>query len=935
MSDQKAFISSSCIDLPEHRRQVVQACLELQIRPDGLERWPLADSDATAQCLDKLDSADLFIGVYAHRYGWVPPGHSKSISELEYDRALARGLPRLIFLIGDEHAIRARDRDDGACAEALRRFKARIQEDRICATFDNPDQLRAEVLHALSEAREARPQGRVSGMRVELARLPRGADHFIARETELATLDAAWKEPQCSVVAISAAGGAGKTSLVKCWLEGLRSAHLRGVQRAYGWSFNGAGDESQAVDEHFFSAALAWFGLTLPPCASPWDKGLALAAAVAASRTLLVLDGLDALQYPSGPLAGTLRTPGLKTLLSQLARSDQLGLCVTTSRLPLADLADFERRMDHPAGKVHAIHLDNLSPSDGASLLHALGANRSGTALITRNDAALTAASRDARGHALTLSLLARFLAVFHSGDIGQRNLVDLGSANSAGHPAGVLKAFAEAFAGKGQPGARELATLQLLGLFSGPACAASFTALLALPAIRGLTEPLAGMSERLWRITLKRLQGCGLLSSSGENSPVDAHPLLRAFFTQDLREQQPQAWREAQRRLYAQFKDCAPQHAEAMIGLQPLYRAVFHGCQAGMQRETWNELLAARIARQHSAITTSGDAELGALACFFDAPWQQVSPQLAPADQARLLAAAAERLQAIGRVDDALTALRAAAQTELARKDWSAAARRHADIGEFELCLGHLPEARRSAGAALTHAERSGEGGARMAALTTIAQVLFMLGDTEAAGRLAETETLAAQWRPDQPLLTEMAGYRLGEQRLAAAERAAWQIQLGAPLADPAQALQACTDMTQYAALEADAPPLALLTLARSAFYAALLQGRTPAREGIDDAVAALRAAGSPKLATALLSRAWLLHALNDTDASAADLAEARLLAGRGNLKLVLIDILLTRVRLLHDRQTLATARKLIDDHHYFRRQAELEDAEAALAAV
>ena len=65
--------------------------------------------------------------------------------------------------------------------------------------------------------------------------------------------------------------------------------------------------------------------------------------------------------------------------------------------------------------------LDNLGELDGARLLHALGANKAGSVAVNNDDEELKAASREVRGHALTLSLLGRYLALAYAGDIRQR----------------------------------------------------------------------------------------------------------------------------------------------------------------------------------------------------------------------------------------------------------------------------------------------------------------------------------------------------------------------------------------------------------------------------------------------------------------------------------------------------------------------------------
>ncbi len=97
------------------------------------------------------------------------------------------------------------------------------------------------------------------------------------------------------------------------------------------WSFysQGTRDQSAASADAFVAAALAFFGdeeLARSP-ASLWDTGARLAQLVASSRTLLVLDGLEPLQHPPGPLAGQLKDPAITALLKGLAVNGQ-GLCV-------------------------------------------------------------------------------------------------------------------------------------------------------------------------------------------------------------------------------------------------------------------------------------------------------------------------------------------------------------------------------------------------------------------------------------------------------------------------------------------------------------------------------------------------------------------------------------------------------------------------------
>src|ERR1700751_4147750 len=71
-------------------------------------------------------------------------------------------------------------------------------------------------------------------------------------------------------------------------------------------------------------------------------KGERGAKLIAHRRTLLVLDGLEPLQNPPGPQEGRVRDPALQALLRELAAFNR-GLCVITTRMLVADVADHER----------------------------------------------------------------------------------------------------------------------------------------------------------------------------------------------------------------------------------------------------------------------------------------------------------------------------------------------------------------------------------------------------------------------------------------------------------------------------------------------------------------------------------------------------------------------------------------------------------------
>jgi hypothetical protein len=140
----------------------------------------------------------------------------------------------------------------------------------------------------------------------------------------------------------------------------MAARRYRSAELVFGWSFytQGTTGGSSSADE-FISAALSWFGDEDPQVGTEWEKGERLAKLVANRRTLLVLDGLEPLQNPPGSQEGRLRDPSLQALLRELAAFNQ-GLCVITTRMPVADIAEYE------GSSAPRHELDQLSSAAGA-----------------------------------------------------------------------------------------------------------------------------------------------------------------------------------------------------------------------------------------------------------------------------------------------------------------------------------------------------------------------------------------------------------------------------------------------------------------------------------------------------------------------------------------------------------------------------------------
>jgi hypothetical protein len=145
------MISSTALDLPQHRAQVMHACLSSpNVLPVMMEHLPAASADAKRVSIEMVDGSDTYLGLFAHRYGYVPAGTDLSITELEYEQALKRDIPRLIFIMADDHPMLATDVEKGAGAQKLDALKQRLKAEHCVRFFSSPADLRAHVLHTLS-----------------------------------------------------------------------------------------------------------------------------------------------------------------------------------------------------------------------------------------------------------------------------------------------------------------------------------------------------------------------------------------------------------------------------------------------------------------------------------------------------------------------------------------------------------------------------------------------------------------------------------------------------------------------------------------------------------------------------------------------------------------------------------------------------------------
>jgi tetratricopeptide (TPR) repeat protein len=807
-------------------------------------------------------------------------------------------------------------------------------------------------------------QQRPSEFHADISRIIKYApEELIGRETETKLLSDAWdqivrgEKRRAHILTFVALGGEGKTSLVAKWTAELAHQDWPGCDAVFTWSFYSQGTREQTAvsSDAFLAEALTFFGdpkMAGSP-AGAFEKGRRLAQLVGEQRALLILDGLEPLQYaPSSPTPGELKDQGVAALLKGLAATNH-GLCVLTTRYAIPELKAF-------AQTTAPLHdLVRLSKTAGVALLKTLGVKTG-----SRDD--FERLVEDVDGHALTLQIIGAFLARAFHGDIRRRDHINFEKADAkiqGGHAFRAMEAYVHWLEDDSEEARREVALLKLLGLFDRPATADCVDALRQAPAVSDLTEPLVGLAEDDWEFSITSLRDAKLLTvnrdkGSGELIALDAHPLLREYFAQRLRQQQPDAWRAAHRRLYEHLCGTTKEGDEPTLeDLQPLYQAVAHGCHAGLHQRAFDEVYFSRIARQHEFYSTKKlgayGADLGAVACFFNEPFKEIDRRLGePWIQAGLLNQAATRLRSLGRLTEAIEPMRISAEMNVKAEAWGGAAIAYSNLSELELTLGEVAGAVRDAEQAVTYADRRDDAFQRMTKRVRMADALHHAGQrTESRTRFRQAEEMLGQ---DGQLLSGMAGFQYCNLLLTEAERIAWQmtLQLETRNSDLETAAVSCRAISKRAAQALKIAErsnwlrdIALdhLTLGRAALYEAILEGSflDSCKLSLQRAVNGFRHAGTQDyLPSGLVTRACLRSLERDQEGARVDLDDAWEISERGPMRLFMADIHLYRARLFHSvkpypwtspQEDLAAARKLIEQCGYWRRKEELEDAEEA----
>jgi hypothetical protein len=144
------FLSSTSVDLAEHRRAVRDGLDRIGERVLQMETFGARPDEPMRASLNEVGECDLFVGVYAHRYGFVPPDAHASVTELEYERAVELKKPVFVFVVDEDFDWKPAYIEGEPGRAQLAALKQRLSASHTIERFTSPTDLAFKVSTSVS-----------------------------------------------------------------------------------------------------------------------------------------------------------------------------------------------------------------------------------------------------------------------------------------------------------------------------------------------------------------------------------------------------------------------------------------------------------------------------------------------------------------------------------------------------------------------------------------------------------------------------------------------------------------------------------------------------------------------------------------------------------------------------------------------------------------
>jgi tetratricopeptide (TPR) repeat protein len=276
----KIFLSSTFVDLKDYRTEVRRAIEESGNEFVGMETFQSHTHEPSEFCPERVEECDALVLLVAYRYGNIPDGETRSITQLEYEHALMNKIPVRIYLTDDAFSCSPRVIDDNR--ERINGFRTVLLKSHTCSYFSTPEGLYEKLTADLKQFPVPPYTANPYALQA----------NFTGRVAERRQLnDWLTKDPH-PMLSLTAFGGMGKSALAWYWLMDDIKGSDEQPKKMVWWSFY----DIESGFERFLKRAIEYFSdeeVDWDKLPSTRDRMEHLYTLLRDNRYLLVLDGVE------------------------------------------------------------------------------------------------------------------------------------------------------------------------------------------------------------------------------------------------------------------------------------------------------------------------------------------------------------------------------------------------------------------------------------------------------------------------------------------------------------------------------------------------------------------------------------------------------------------------------------------------------------------
>lgn len=151
-------MSSTYEDLQEERKKVMEALLQMNCFPVGMEYFNASDDSQWEVIKSLIRECDYYVLIVAGRYGSIEEESGKSYTQKEFEYAIEQGVPVISFVHKHPESLpAAKYEQDPLKREKLEEFKSFVQK-KLCKMWDNADGLSSQVVLSLISLIKSHPR---------------------------------------------------------------------------------------------------------------------------------------------------------------------------------------------------------------------------------------------------------------------------------------------------------------------------------------------------------------------------------------------------------------------------------------------------------------------------------------------------------------------------------------------------------------------------------------------------------------------------------------------------------------------------------------------------------------------------------------------------------------------------------------------------------